>query len=452
MNGYSRPALRVWWIALAVKITLAVWLPLSNDEAYYWVWGHHPDWSYFDHPGMVGWLFTLGTFLENLGNGARIPGVILGHLTLLIWWKILAPWLDERKQTAWLLLMLFSPFVGIGSLVITPDVPLLFFWSLSLYFFLNAIEKPNARNYLALGAALGLGFCSKYPIVLFVPIALVWLVVSRKLQVVRWSLVPLTVISGLLCCFPVLYWNSQHEWASFGFQLNHGLSNTTTDWHWPVEFLAGQIALVFPLLAWLTLQRREPEGARFLRYFGWLPVLFFTCTAFRARPEANWALMAHPALLSLAFLNLKNERWLKITIGIWAACALIVFSEIAYPWLPIEPKRLKTTEFTRYDIFVPEAQLTSDPELYLGSYQMAASVSYKLRRQFYKLGGMNRRDFYDFTPQSYPHSASFRIGAEKNQALPEWLEKGGFKVVGSKSLGDEFQILEVRKRAQGSDQ
>ena len=47
------------------------------------------------------------------------------------------------------------------------------------------------------------------------------------------------------------------------------------------------------------------------------------------------------------------------------------------------------------------------PSCGVGSYQEAAAVSYKMRHQFYKLAGMNRRDFYDFTPQSRPTGDRF---------------------------------------------
>ncbi len=33
---------------------------LSEDEAYYRLWGLNPAWGYFDHPPMVGWWVALG--------------------------------------------------------------------------------------------------------------------------------------------------------------------------------------------------------------------------------------------------------------------------------------------------------------------------------------------------------------------------------------------------------
>ena len=414
---------QIWIIALVLKIIGAVWLPFANDEAYYWTWGHHVQLSYFDHPGMVGWLFWLGSFVENFGNAARLPGVLLAHVTLLIWREILKPYLDEKQMNFWLIFMLCSPFFGIGSLIVTPDIPLLFFWSLSLLILLRLLENPRASLYLAFGASLGLGFCSKYLIVLFVPIALIWLAASGEWRKVRWIYAPLTIVTGLVFCFPVLYWNYQHEWASFVFQLNHGLAQEKRSLSWPIEYVAGQIGILFPTTIFLATRKHEPRSASFLKYFGWLPFAFFFYTSFKGRVEANWPTMGHAAILSLAMINIgdrvREMKLAKWTIGIWATAIVLIFSQVIHPWVPIEPSKLKTSEFTRFDFAIPYAKKYGD-NFYAGSYQMAASVSYKLRHQVYKLNGVNRRDLYDFIPESLPKSDTFYVGIDRDMARPTW--------------------------------
>jgi len=446
--------LRFWWIALAVKTVLAAILPLSNDEAYYWVWGHHPQWSYYDHPSMVGWLFYLGTFFENIGNGARLPGVWLAHATLLIWWRILKPALNPDQLGDWLLFVVVSPFLGLGSLVITPDVPLLFFWSLSLLILLRLLDERRPWQYLAFGAALGLGFCSKYMTVLFVPVTILWILWSGDWRRVRWGLVPLTIVAGLGFCFPVLYWNATHDWVSFKFQLDHGLSSEKWNPVWPLEYLGGQIAILFPTVVWLTWRPPAAQLERALYLFGWLPLGFFLYTSFRAHVEANWPIMAHPSLLTLAFLTATARppgamRSLRITAAFWALVTALAASEAAYHWVPIDPNKLKTSEFTRFDVFLPAAREKND--LYLGSYQMAAAISYKTRKQICKLGGLNRRDFYDFLPECFPEADHFWLGRETYQPLPElWINKG-YRELRIEKLSDDFQLVEVGRSAQGSD-
>lgn len=434
---------QIWWAALAIKTVLAVWLPFSNDESYYWVWGHHPQWSYFDHPPLVGWLFYLGSFFESFGNGARLPGVWLGHLTLLIWAKILQPFLEEKHLPIWLIFMLLSPFFGLGSLIITPDVPLVFFWSLSLYLLLQLLKTPTFLNYCGFGAALGLGFCSKYMIVLFVPIACIWIAFSKDWRRIRWSFVPATICIGLIFSFPVLYWNSIHDWASFRFQFDHGLSSEKWSANWPVEYVFGQIMLLFPTVVWLARKSPKNTNVNFLLFFGWLPLAFFFYSSFKAHVEANWPIMAHPALLALAFCNAPDSKFIRRTAAIWAVAGALVLSEAAHHWLPVDPEKLKTSEFTKFDLFLPLTK--SKQTLMFGSYQMASSISYKTRHQFYKIGGMNRRDFYDFLPQSFPDHGLITIAHEINMPMPAWLWEKGFVRGKSVVLTPEFQTLEVHR-------
>ena len=460
MSFDSKSFAKIWWIALLVKTVFAICLPLSNDEAYYWVWGHNPQLSYFDHPAFVGWLFWFGTFFESIGNAARLPGVVLGHCTLLIWHQILKPSLNEKNERFWLLFVLLSPFFGVGSLIITPDVPMMFFWSLSLLLLRKLIEKPKASLYLAFGAALGVGFCAKYMIVLFVPTALLWLGWSGQWRKIRMSYVPLTIIAGLLCCFPVLYWNSQNEWASFLFQLKHGLGGEKRHATWPLEYLGGQIGILFPTTIYFALKKRKvgQPDLSFLRFFGWVPIAFFFYTSFKARVEANWPTMAHLPLLSLAVLNSETggiiSKWLKATAAIWATALVLITSQVVYPWFPVSPKSLKTSEFSRFDALIPIAEEYGD-QIYFGSYQMASAISYKLRRQFYKLAGVNRRDFYDFIPQSHPNGDKFYVCIETSHPLPEWLKNDSrynYEPKVLRQVGEEYSIYEVTRIAKDTHQ
>jgi len=433
----------IWLLALAVKLVLAALVPLSADEAYYWFWSRHLQWSYLDHPPFVAWLFFLGEPFYEIGHAARWPAVILGHLTFLVWLKILEPILDDRQRLWWLCLALVSPFIGVGSLIVTPDIPLLFFWALSLLALLRATETGNPAWYAVLGCFLGLGFCSKYPIVLFVPTALLWLVFGRRMAAIRWACVPLTVAAGLVFSFPVLYWNYQNEFVSFRFQLTHGLGAESWNPQWTIEYVLSQIGIVFPTILYLALRAWPPRKADFLVYFAWFPVLFFLWSSTQAHVEANWPSVAYAPFIALAVINARKETLLKWTLGIWIFTIAIAASDLAFDWLPI-PKKEKLHEHARYDAFVPLAE--ADAPLYVESHQMAAQLSYKSGRDVYKLRGLRRVDFFDFLDGSQPGAESIRLLMSSKRKFPVELLESGYGIVSGRPVaGGKFVLFELKK-------
>jgi hypothetical protein len=294
-------------------------------------------------------------------------------------------------------------------------------------------------------------------IVLFVPCALIWIFWSKRWREVRWLYIIPVAIVGLLCCSPVIYWNWKHEWASFAFQLGHGLKSDVRDSSWPIAYLLGQVGLLFPPIIWFATRRKEPRGLNWLHVFGWFPLAFFFYTSFKARVEANWPIMAHPEILTLAFLNMttvKELKWLKATMACWIVALLIIVSEIVHPWIPVDPKHLKTSEYHRFDIFIPEVERAKAENipLYFCSYQTAGALSYKFRHVYYKLNGMNRRDFFDFVPESIPTAPKFWVANEIGSVLPDWIREKGYVLANTRLLNDRFMIYEVEKRAQAVDQ
>lgn len=189
--------LRIWWISLIFKLVLAAIIPLCPDEAYYWVWSKHLQLSYYDHPGMIAWLFKVGSLFEFLGNGVRWPIVILGHLTVLIWVKILNNIFNHETSKQWLWLSLSSPLLGFGSIIATPDVPVVFFWSVSVFLFLELERNPSWKSFALLGSALGLGFCAKYHIVLFPVLVFFYIFLEKKFHLLRFKNILIAVLFGL---------------------------------------------------------------------------------------------------------------------------------------------------------------------------------------------------------------------------------------------------------------
>lgn len=49
-----------FWVVLGIttliKTSVAIYFPLTADEAYYAIWGKFFRWGYYDHTPLIGWL------------------------------------------------------------------------------------------------------------------------------------------------------------------------------------------------------------------------------------------------------------------------------------------------------------------------------------------------------------------------------------------------------------
>jgi 4-amino-4-deoxy-L-arabinose transferase-like glycosyltransferase len=429
---------KVFWLALFLKLVLAAVIPLTNDEAYYWVWSQHMQLSYYDHPPFVAWLFWLGQQINYFGGMVRWPGVLLGQLTLALWLILLKPHFTDDQRFYWLLLALLSPLVGGTNLVVTPDLPLLFCYALSLWAFYLWREDARWWRALTFGFAMGLGLSAKYVMVLF-PLSLFPLILmSRPLREIFFRQVGWIALGVIAGSTPVWLWNLLNDFASFKFQANHGLGRSWKP-SWSVEYILVQVGLAFPIVFYWALQARR-QVPRVYHLLAWVPLLFFFVTTSRGYVEANWPIVAHPALFVLAVASFpRNVRSLQWTAAIWAV-ALTALAAIIL-WQPAWTKTTKFREFHQFDAVARVAEHL-DP-LFARSYQMAAKMHFELGRPVYKLKGMNRRDFYDYLDESEPHVPLYYLAAEKGDALPLYYTARGHKIVEKIPVDDVFEIWKV---------
>jgi 4-amino-4-deoxy-L-arabinose transferase-like glycosyltransferase len=433
----------IWLLSLLVKLMLSALIPINADEAYYWVWSHHLQLSYYDHPAGVAWVFYLGHFLEPFANAVRWPAIIIGHLTLLIWIKILERHLPLENMRWFILLMLFSPFMGAGSLLVTPDIPLMFFWSLSTYFFIRALQENKIRNYVLLGVALGLGACSKYHMVLFLPPAFIYLIAEKRWRDVNLKGLSLTVLAGFIFSLPVLLWNYENNWISLAYQIGHGFVADINKPEWIVRYVVGEILLLFPLVVWAALKAKPPRELRCLIYFAWFPFVFFFLTSLRSFVEANWPIIGFPAVMALAAFYPRMKSWIKYYVGLLATLLVVVICLFFIPALQAKNKHLKVPrESAKLAV-----ELKSYRPLFAQSHISAAMLTYFSKDDIYKLRGCGRIDFYDFISESKPPGDHFYLLTEDNEGLPEWLAKENWQSTVVEKISNQYSLLEFKKNA-----
>ncbi len=211
-------------ISTLMRLLTAHLLELSVDEVYYWLYAVYPDWSYFDHPPMVGWviqLFTLNLLFDS-ELFLRLGPVLFAALNTWLIFKIGMKIKDPLTGLYAAFLYNASIYASVLSGVfIIPDAPLILFWLSSLWFLLNAlptetIDRKSRLNMLAAGIAIGLAGLSKYHgAFIGIGVILYVLIYDR-----RWLKEPslwLAGLAALILITPVIYWNYQHDFISFGF-------------------------------------------------------------------------------------------------------------------------------------------------------------------------------------------------------------------------------------------
>ncbi len=353
-------------------------LDLAPDEAHYWDWSRHLDWSYYSKGPLVAWIIRascelLGPWSISLtGNemlAVRAPAVLCGGLLLLSMYILTV----QTTGRDWLGLAVMAagvsfPLISAGSSLMTIDSPYTCCWGWALVLSHRAIFRGSWWAWPAAGLVTALGILAKYNMALFMPCIGLFLLTSREHRPLLWR--PGFWVMGLVASLgvlPILIWNMNNGWVS----VHHveRLSNRDNSIHWlgPVHYVGGQFALLLGVwfLAWAAAMIahrpwRETDAGK--RYLWWtsLPMfaVFFAFSFRTGGGELNWPVTAYLSGLVLtcpwvvAQVTSPNPLWRRMSQASLAGVlllgmtlnALIHHSNWVRPVLlsvsgPIEPNR-----------------------------------------------------------------------------------------------------------------
>lgn len=315
---------RMFWgfaaLLFGLRLLVLAVLPidLSGDEAYYWEWGRHLDWGYVSKPPGIAWLMALASKVGgNSTFGLRMFAVALGTGSLIFVFRL--AWRLYGAGVAMVTAFVFvaNPANAALNLILTIDAPLMFFWSLSIWSFWEFIQagresdagtqptgawrRARLKWGLVLLLSLSGGFLSKQIMLAFLPLAVLFLALSRdhRAQLARpglWLLLGGSLV-GLL---PTLGWNLQNDWLTVRNTTHHFESSSVSVGRQVVRFLeyvGSQGGIFTPVLyalamglllavprCWRRLQDRE----RFLWVFSGPALLVILLMALRLRIQPNW--------------------------------------------------------------------------------------------------------------------------------------------------------------------
>jgi 4-amino-4-deoxy-L-arabinose transferase-like glycosyltransferase len=307
-------------VLLLVRIAVGAVVPLAFDEAYYWRWSKNLAACYFDHPAMVAFVIRAGTLIAgDTELGVRVVSMLLAlPATWAVWRSASLLFQDSKIATTAALFFNLTLIFAVGTVITTPDSPLLVASAFVLFFLAKVMDSKRGVWWLAVGAAVGTSLLSKYTALFFGVSILAWLLIVPEMR--RWLLTPWPWLGGLLALamfMPVLVWNANHDWASFAHQFGRVTAHEWT-YRYLAEYFAAQFGLATPsvfvlgsmgLSAFLTGRGATRSGRVLLGAMVWPIVIYFTWHSLHQRVEGNWTAPIFPAFSIAAAAAVHEIDW-----------------------------------------------------------------------------------------------------------------------------------------------
>ena len=142
--SYQKSVFLLILISTFFRVFIASQLEFGNDEVYYWLYAKYPAISHFDHPPFVGFFIQFFTFNLTFDSELviRLAAIIPASINLVILFLIGKQ--IKNEKTGFISVVLYN--LNIYGLIISgtfilPDAPMLFFWLLSFYLFLQVLPS-----------------------------------------------------------------------------------------------------------------------------------------------------------------------------------------------------------------------------------------------------------------------------------------------------------------------
>jgi len=391
-----------WVIGFQIfRFLLLPFMGLMPQDAYYFLYGQNLSLSYFDHPGMIGYLLRF--FSEAFGKSVfviKLTDFTITTFTILAFYKLASYFLSEKKLERALILITTTLFISILSFNSTPDVPLLLFWTLSLIGLYKAIFEEKKWYWMYAGIAMGLAFNSKYTAVLLQFGLIAFLIFSNKYRKLLFS--PwfwFSILISIFVMFPVFWWNYQNNFASFAFQSSERTSSISEFIISPTNFfgsIAHQILLLLPVLFLViikftykyikraVLKFKIPQAKTLFLLAFFVPTFigFFSITPIYW-VKLNWMMPSYITGIILASMFI-SKKLVKTQIVFSIVLHLLVLVEILLYIVPIKSDdtwigwRELATETENLQEKYPNTFVFSDD-----NYKTSASLSFYMNQKVY---------------------------------------------------------------------
>jgi 4-amino-4-deoxy-L-arabinose transferase-like glycosyltransferase len=370
-------------------------LELSPQEAYYWLWGQRLDWSYYDHAPLAAWTIrALGEPFGTSERAIRLAAALHSALFSLFFFLTARRLLGGRGAFLCVALALATPLFSLGQVVITPDGPLLSMWAAAMYFTVRALDEDRGAWLLLAGLFTGLAALGKYTGWLLAPQIFLALLLDprgRRMLLGPWPY--LGLLLGLAAFLPVVVWNAEHGWVSFGFQFGKRAGAMATPS--PVRtlrFFGLQLLVPSPILAVLlfgaafaALRRLGDRAFRLAAVFSVPALALFTAVSPFTWVKGNWPAPAWPAAMiaAVAFYQARPERfrgWARAAMGLALFFTAYLHLAAVFPALPFSARDDTTRGWKALAARVQAERAKLPPDAFLLGchYKTASLLAYYL--------------------------------------------------------------------------
>ena len=371
MNLTNREHLPFFYFIFFVaifRLLVAPHLGLGADEAHYLIYALNLDWSYFDHPPIVGWTQYIFTSIFGIDEfGSRVSAITIGFFTSLFIYMLIYQIESDSKAAFISILALHAMFIfNALFLMLMPDT-LLFLLIVPIIFSVIRVEEKNSvKEWIILALLVGLAGLSKYTAVLFIPPILLYFLIKKRYDLLFTPKMLLAIVTGLIVVSPVLYWNMQNEWISFTYQSNHVVGSQNINLKGFGASIAAQIVAYNPLLfgvAFFGLWRafRSKNNILLLSaLFGLVLFLFFTYSALYKTALPHWSALFYLLFVPIgaSYLYRYSKAWsryLKVAISFGILLSSLIYIEVATKIVPLPDENSLQVDIYGFEKIMKEA-------------------------------------------------------------------------------------------------
>lgn len=392
---------------------------LSPDEAQYWTWSQQLDWGYYSKPPGIAWQIWATTSIFGESEfGVRFGALLIGFcLALVVYFVARFSGLQPKSSFWAAIVAAFSPLGIYLSIAATTDGGAILFLMLAIATVVKGIREEKGPHYPLAGVWILFGGLFKWIVFVFWPFVFLFLFFFHNLR--KWTLFWGILIS-LLAFVPSIYWNMNHEWATFK-HVGTAIGERTGGNFFP--FLTAQFGLLSPvffvllIVSYFFLYRESNRALYFCAAFPFA-ILIYLAAAFFKNIQPNWAAFLYPPGFVLVawvgYERLKRGRmWLHF--GTWLSI-FMMFVAFSIPWvqktgfLPLTYKLNPFRQAVGWEKLTPALQKVgynpNNDFLFGDKYQTASLLSFyspgQKQAYFFNISE-TRKNQFTYWPQMQEH-------------------------------------------------